>query len=136
MSKTKVAFLWDESFLWGLMAYRSFVALGLEPEIITASDIRDGALSRFELLFVPGGWASDKTVALGEAGKGAVREFVNSGGGYMGFCGGAGLALDVEGGLSLAHASRCAARARSGCRTRAPSARTPRRRPSGRRSAS
>src|SRR5512135_1936414 len=112
MSKPRVAFLWDESFLWGLMAYRSFVALGLEPEIISASDIRDGELGHFELLFVPGGWASDKTVALGEAGREAVRDFVNAGGSYLGFCGGAGLALDVEGGLSLAHASRVPTRHR------------------------
>jgi len=106
MSKARIAFLWDESFLWALMAYKSFTGLGLAPAIVTASDVRAGALSGFDILFVPGGWSSDKTVALGEDGARAIRAFVESGGSYMGFCGGAGLALDVQGGLSLTHVSR------------------------------
>jgi len=103
---TKIALLWDESFLWGLMAVKSFRSLGLKPEIVTAADVKDGALGGFDVLFVPGGWASDKTVSLGPEGADAIREFVRAGGGYLGFCGGAGLALDVEGGLSLTHVSR------------------------------
>ena len=103
---TKVAFLWDESFLWGLMAWKSFGALGIDAGIVTSGDLKAGALDSYDVLFVPGGWASDKTVALGEEGRGAIRDFVARGGSYMGFCGGAGLALDVDGGLALTHVSR------------------------------
>lgn len=106
MTQTRIALLWDESFLWGLMAYKSFMSLGLSPDIIMASDVREGALSGYDVLFVPGGWASDKTVKLGADGADAVRGFVNGGGGYLGFCGGAGLALDVDGGLALTHVTR------------------------------
>jgi hypothetical protein len=103
---TRIAFLWDESFLWGLMAFKSFTSLGLRPEIVTAREVKGGGLDGFDVLFVPGGWASDKTVALGALGAEEIRRFVKSGGGYLGFCGGAGLALDVEWGLSLTHVSR------------------------------
>jgi len=112
MPKPTIAFLWDESFLWALMAYRSFKALGLDPVIVTSADVRAGALDGFDILFVPGGWASDKTVALGEVGAEAVRGFVRGGGSYMGFCGGAGLALDVQGGLALTHVSRVPTKSR------------------------
>ncbi len=103
---TKIAFLWDESFLWGLMAFKSFGALGIDSGIVTSENIRAGSLDSYDILFVPGGWASDKTVMLGEEGRGAIRDFVARGGSYMGFCGGAGLALDVDGGLALTHVSR------------------------------
>ncbi len=102
----RMAFLWDESFLWGLMAWKSLGRLGLRPEMVTARDIMGGGLDGFDVLFVPGGWASDKAARLGDRGREAVRGFVRGGGGYLGVCGGAGLALDVEGGLSLAHVSR------------------------------
>ncbi|MBI5696686.1 MAG: hypothetical protein HZC51_13315 [Nitrospirae bacterium] len=106
MDKVKVALLWDESFLWGLMALNSFMSLGVSTEVVLASEVKEGALDGCDVLFVPGGWASDKTRRLGPDGAEAVREFVKSGGSYMGFCGGAGLALDVEGGLALTHVSR------------------------------
>ena len=108
----RVAFFWDESFLWGLMAMRSLRGLGVEAEAVTSAEIRDGRLGAFDILFVPGGWASDKTAALGEAGREAVREFVRSGGSYIGFCGGAGLALDTDGGLSLTRVTRVPTRHR------------------------
>ena len=103
---TRIALLWDESFLWALMACKGFRALGIEPKVLTSADVRDGGLDGSDILFVPGGWASDKTVSLGGAGADAIRSFVEGGGSYLGFCGGAGLALDVRGGLSLTHASR------------------------------
>ncbi len=106
VSKARIALLWDESFLWALMAYKSFNKLGLAPDIVTSDDVREGALEGYDVLFVPGGWASDKTVRLGADGAEAVRSFVREGGSYMGFCGGAGLALDVQGGLSLTRVSR------------------------------
>jgi hypothetical protein len=88
----RVAFLWDESFLWGVMAYKALKASGLPFELIRAGDIRNGALADYRTIFVPGGWASNKVKALGEEGIGAIRKFVDHGGNYLGFCGGAGLA--------------------------------------------
>lgn len=97
-----VAFLWDESFLWGLMAYRALKGLALPFDLIRAEDIRGGALETYKILFVPGGWASNKGKALGDAGMQAIRDFVQNGGSYLGFCGGAGLAtLDGIGLLNI-----------------------------------
>lgn len=88
----RVAFLWDESFLWGVMAYKALRAAGLPFELIRAGDIRNGALADYRALFVPGGWASNKAKALGKDGIDTIRKFVDQGGNYIGFCGGAGLA--------------------------------------------
>jgi len=123
---TKVAFFWDKSFLWGLIAYDTFRELGVSFDLVTAADIRDGQLSDYALLFVPGGWASDKIVALGDEGRERIREFVASGGSYFGVCGGAGLALSHENGLSLTRTGRIPSSVRlpslSGSITLAPSA--------------
>lgn len=92
LSDRGVALLWDESFLWGLMAYKALQSACLPFELIRAEDIRNGALARHTVLFVPGGWASKKLKSLGEEGVSEIRKFVEGGGGYLGFCGGAGLA--------------------------------------------
>jgi hypothetical protein len=98
----KIAFLWDESFLWGLMAYRALKAACLPFELIRSEDIVKGILAEHKLLFVPGGWASNKIKTLGAEGVIKIKEFVGSGGNYLGFCGGAGLAtLDGIGLLSI-----------------------------------
>ncbi len=97
----KVAVFWDQSYLWGLIAFRAFRAEGVDFDLFTADDIRAGLLKGCDLLFVPGGWASDKMAALGEDGAEAIRIFVEGGGGYLGFCGGAGLALTHDSGLGL-----------------------------------
>ncbi|MDA8156211.1 MAG: hypothetical protein M0Z52_07125 [Actinomycetota bacterium] len=86
------AFLWDESFLWGLAAFRALKANGLQFGLLRCDDVKRGALAGYSLLFVPGGWASNKLKALGPEGALAVREFVEAGGNYFGICGGAGLA--------------------------------------------
>lgn len=100
----KIAFLWDESFLWGLMAFRALKAAGLPFELIRSQDIGKGILSGYKLLFVPGGWASNKIKTLGTDGITKIKEFVGKGGNYLGFCGGAGLAtLD---GIGLLNISR------------------------------
>ncbi|MDP2278298.1 MAG: hypothetical protein Q8K51_08755, partial [Nitrospirota bacterium] len=68
-SKLKpAAFLWDESFLWGLMAYKALQANGLPFELIRAEDIKKGCLKNYAMLFVPGGWASNKLKPLGDKG--------------------------------------------------------------------
>lgn len=84
--------LWDESFLWGVMAYKALEARGLSCDLIRAEDVRSGRLREYSLLFVPGGWASNKVKALGDGGVAEIKKFVHDGGAYVGFCGGAGLA--------------------------------------------
>ncbi len=101
-----VAFLWDESFLWGLMAYRALKGQGLPFDLIKAEDIKTGALNKYKMLFVPGGWASNKGKAFGESGLKAIRDFIENGGNYLGFCGGAGLAAEAKGGLGLLNVKR------------------------------
>jgi glutamine amidotransferase-like uncharacterized protein len=91
-TKNKVAFLWDESFLWGLMSYKALKTIGLPFELIRSDDIKKEELKNYKMLFVPGGWASNKMKTLGEKGISEIKKFVDSGGNYLGFCGGAGLA--------------------------------------------
>lgn len=99
---SKVAFLWDESFLWGLMAYNALRSLNLPFDLMRRDDIRNGSLKNYRMLFVPGGWASNKLKTLGEKGIEEIRRFVHDGGNYFGICGGAGLAtLDGIGLLNI-----------------------------------
>jgi len=89
---SSAALLWDESFLWGVMAHKALLACGLACDLIRAGDVRSGRLRNYTLLFVPGGWASNKIKALGSDGIEEIKRFVHDGGAYLGFCGGAGLA--------------------------------------------
>ncbi|SBW04894.1 conserved hypothetical protein [uncultured delta proteobacterium] len=93
--------LWDASDIWGPLALWGLRGLGVPHRIVRAADIAAGLLDRpdAKLLLVPGGFSRHKDAALGDAGRDAVRRFVNTGGSYLGFCGGAGLAL--AGGHSL-----------------------------------
>jgi phosphoribosylformylglycinamidine (FGAM) synthase-like amidotransferase family enzyme len=101
LNKT-VAFLWDESFLWGLIAYKALKTTGLPFDLMRSEDIKRGQLKNYKMLFVPGGWASNKIKTLGKEGISEIKKFVNSGGNYLGFCGGAGLAtLDGIGLLNI-----------------------------------
>jgi putative intracellular protease/amidase len=61
-------------------------------ELVSPDDVRGGALDRFDVVVFPGGSGSQQAAALGDQGKAAVRQFVESGGGYVGICGGAFLA--------------------------------------------
>lgn len=100
--------LWDESHIWGLLAWRAVESMGLPYRLVRAQEIADGLLSRNPpaLLLVPGGTARLKADALGESGMRAVRDHVAGGGRYLGFCGGAGLGLTGEHGLGLCPWSR------------------------------
>ncbi len=93
------AVLWDESLLWGVMAWRSLREAGLAFDLVRAEEVREGRLSGYRMVFVPGGWASNKLDTLGEVGREAIRRFVSAGGHYLGICGGAGLA--TQDGLGL-----------------------------------
>lgn len=97
MNDGTVAILWDASHLWGLMAHRAMSALGVPHSFIMAQEIAQGALFRKRpaILLVPGGSARQKALALGVKGIAAVQEWTSVGGFYLGFCGGAGLALST-----------------------------------------
>lgn len=87
--------LWDESHIWGLLAAHAAASLGVPHRLVLASEIADGLLEKEppSLLLVPGGNARQKAEALGSRGRDSVRAFLHNGGHYLGFCGGAGLAL-------------------------------------------
>ena len=91
--------LWDDSHIWGLLAVRAAKAMDLPYRLVLGREIAQGLFERERpsLLLVPGGNARHKAESLGEAGVAAVREYVRSGGQYLGFCGGAGLALTWDG---------------------------------------
>lgn len=93
------ALLWDESFLWGLMAWRALTQAGVPFDLVRSEDIRTGKLSDYAMIFVPGGWAKAKVRTLGKKGQMEIRRFVQTGGSYLGICGGAGLATDSHLGL-------------------------------------
>jgi len=102
---------WDESHFWGLLVTRALSAWGIPHRLVRGHEIADGALSgksgdRPKVLIVPGGRAKGKTDRLGIPGMDAICEFVHSGGTYMGFCGGAGLALTGPYSLGLSPWSR------------------------------
>lgn len=106
-SESAVHILWDASHIWGLMAWRALRALDVPARLVKAIEIAEGALQGKQapaLLLVPGGSARRRALALGDRGRAAVRAFVADGGNYLGFCGGAGLALShdaPEDGLGL-----------------------------------
>jgi hypothetical protein len=85
-----------------MMAFNALTDAGLPFDLIRSEDIRKGILRDYTMLFVPGGWASNKIKSLGRDGVREIREFVDKGGNYLGFCGGAGLAtLDGIGLLNI-----------------------------------
>lgn len=102
-----IAMLWDSAHIWGFMSLRALQSLGFPVRLLKGNDIAQGALFRkIEgqkplLLVVPGGPAGLKFDGLGDAGRQNVQEFIRQGGRYLGFCGGAGLALSHSRGLGL-----------------------------------
>ena len=103
-----IAMLWDDAHIWGLMSLRALRSLGFPVRLLKGRDIAQGALFRKQagaeparVLVVPGGSANLKAEALGEAGTRAICDYIRHGGRYLGFCGGAGLALSHSRGLAL-----------------------------------
>ena len=73
VSKRACALLWDESLAWGLMARQALKEAGLPFDLLRSKEICGGALSRYRMLFVPGGWASNKIKSLREEGIAEVE---------------------------------------------------------------
>ena len=90
--------LWDASHIWGYLLLHAVKSTGLPFRVLKGLDISHSGLTG-KMLIVPGGSARRKFEALGTQGAEAIHRFVKDGGHYMGFCGGAGLAL--SGGLGL-----------------------------------
>lgn len=96
-----VAVLWTQSLVWGLLCIDTLSKLEIPFRLLSASQICEGCLDAFRILLVPGGWAAHKVRALGEAGRQKIAGFLEEGGSYIGFCGGAGLALSSPPALYL-----------------------------------
>ena len=74
----------------------------LKVRDVTVDDIRSGKLKGCHVLIQPGGGGGVQGRALGEEGRHQIREFVKSGGGYVGVCAGAYLATcDYEWSLNI-----------------------------------
>lgn len=68
------------------------VSEGFEIKTLTAEEIWDGALDKFDVLIQPGGSGSAQAKTLGAEGRKRVKQFVADGGGFIGICAGAYLA--------------------------------------------
>ena len=74
----------------------------LKVEAITAEEIREGALAKFDVVVFPGGSGGKQGRTLEESGREQVRKFVRGGGGFVGICAGAYLAsCDYEWSLRI-----------------------------------
>lgn len=100
-SGNPVGLFWDQSLVWGILCVKALTDLGVPFHLLGADDIRTGCLERYRVLLVPGGWASHKVRVLGDAGRTRIASFIEQGGSYIGFCGGAGLALSSPPSLGL-----------------------------------
>jgi hypothetical protein len=87
--------LWDDSHIWGILATRALRAMSIPFRLTRGKEVATGLFRRERpsLLLMPGGNARHKAESLGPFGIREIREYVASGGYYLGFCGGAGLAL-------------------------------------------
>lgn len=65
-------------------------------DVLAPCDVQDGGLNDYDLVLVPGGNASEQAHELGRVGARAIRDYVRSGGGYLGVCAGAYLASSQE----------------------------------------
>lgn len=69
---------------------------GFVCTVLTPAEVQRGALARQDVAVFMGGSGTAQGRALGEVGKQAVKDFVRGGGGYVGVCAGAYLALQGE----------------------------------------
>lgn len=107
--KSTIALFWGHSQLWGTLLWRGLNELGAEVLVLRGRDIARGALQHHApaALIVPGGWAKQRALHLGTEGREAIREYLHRGGMYVGFCGGAGMALNAENTAESLHLCPC-----------------------------
>lgn len=65
----------------------------IKLKIVSASEIRKGALNNVNVFVAMGGSGSQQGKDLQELGRSKVKEFVKNGGGYIGVCGGSYMAI-------------------------------------------
>ena len=104
----KVA-IFDDKGAWGKGVPRVTEILAKNPELsvtrLKGEEIATGALRGYDLVIFTGGSGSQEAASIGEKGREEVRQFVRSGGGYVGICAGSYLACaNFEWGLGILNA--------------------------------
>ena len=91
-------FIDDGSGGAGVFHWARLIALSPQMKLsfVTGKDIRAGALKGRDLVIFPGGYSPRQYKALQEQGAAAVRDFVSSGGSYLGICAGFASALNCK----------------------------------------
>lgn len=84
---------WVQSIGW--LRYRLDREWGIDHQRVTPQDVGNGGLDGIDVLLVPDGPSEDGYDALGVDGREALRSWVNDGGRYVGWSGGAELAARV-----------------------------------------
>jgi glutamine amidotransferase-like uncharacterized protein len=74
--------------------YWMFKWMNASVDFINSTNIKNGHLNDYKIIVIPGGWAYDYFIDLGETGKAKIREFIANGGGYWGSCAGAFFACE------------------------------------------
>lgn len=78
--------VWDSSVT---AATNMFEWMGYTVELVDAGYINEQGLDNFKILCIPGGDMYEYSQDISSEGKEHIRDFVRSGGGYIGICGGA-----------------------------------------------
>lgn len=68
-------------------------ARGYRPRVVTPDDVRSDGLDGIHVVIFTGGRGGQQGEALGPEGRQIIRDFVAAGGGYIGVCAGAYLAM-------------------------------------------
>ncbi len=89
--------VWEEEVV-ALQAM--FYTYGWSYKIIDHLDIHNGELGRgsdknYKALIMPGGWALNREIVITSTGEDNIRNFINSGGNYVGFCAGSFYAANI-----------------------------------------
>ena len=100
----KIALLISDSHLWGLWLYKALKKQKFSFDPLLSKEINENFFENYQALFVPGGWSKNKLDSLKPEQQAMIRDFVQSGGFYLGICGGASLA--GEEGLKLVKITR------------------------------
>jgi|GEM_PF-2539254 len=90
---------WPEGGAWPPLVTATQVliqAFGYSWEFIDADDVNNNDFSQYyKLIFFPGGWAGGYNEYINETGYQNIRDFISSGGSYMGMCAGSFFVSDI-----------------------------------------
>lgn len=82
---------WDNSVT---AAQKMYEWMGLSVELVNSEYINDNSLSDFKIISFPGGDMYQYSQDISTNGKEMIKEFIKTGGGYIGLCGGAYFACE------------------------------------------